>query len=176
MEDVAFLQPENQESLTVAPVLRLAARFPAAVPVEACDALEEELLDYMLLPSTDLPVVNREEGKPTQSPELCLYWHEVGKISTLSGATRFPHLTSLAKCILALPVANADTERVFSIVRKISTDYRGQMEQNTLCALVSCKLNNDQKCYELETPTELLRKARTATKEYNRAHSSKSKS
>lgn len=34
MEDVAFLLPENQESLTVAPVLRLATLFPAAVSVE----------------------------------------------------------------------------------------------------------------------------------------------
>ena len=175
MEDVAFLLPENQQSLTVAPVLRLAMRFPAAVPVEACDALEEELLDYMLLPSSDLPVVDREEDKPTQSSELCFFWQEVGKMSTVSGTTRFPHLTSLAKCVLALPVANADTERVFSIVRKISTDYRSHLEQNTLCALVSCKLNNDQKCYELDTPSELLTKARTATKDYNKAHSSKSK-
>ena len=58
MKDMSFLLPENQEDLAAAPVLRLAARFPAAVS-EACDALEEELLDYTLLPSTDLPSVER---------------------------------------------------------------------------------------------------------------------
>ena len=39
-------------------------------------------------------------------------------------------------------------------------DYRSQMEQNTLCALVSC---NDKISYELET--ELLSKA---TKDYTK--------
>ena len=70
MEDVSFLLPENQENLAAAPVLRSAARFPAAVSEEACDALDEELLDYTLLPSTDLPSVERTEGKPTQGAEL----------------------------------------------------------------------------------------------------------
>ena len=173
MEDISFLLPENQGSLAAAPVLRLAARFQAAVPEEACDALEEELLDYMLLPSTNHPSVDREESKPTQSAQLCVYWQEIGRMSTVTGTATFPNLTSLVKCILALPVANADTERIFSIVRKVVTDYRTQLEQNTL--LVSCKLNNDKKCYELETPSELLSQACTATMEYNRAHSSKCK-
>ena len=164
LEDVSFLLPENQGCLAAAAVLRLAARFPAAVPEEACDALEEELLDYTLLPSTDLPSVEHEEGKPTQTAELCEFWQQIAKMSTVSGAARFPNLTNLAKCVLVLPVANADTERIFSIVRKIVTDYRTQMEQNTLCALVSCKLNNDLKCYELETPKDLLSRACTATK------------
>lgn len=114
LEDVSLLLPENQESLAAAAVLCLAARFPAA---EACDVLEEELLDYTLLPATDLPSVEREEGKPMQAAELCHFWQQIGKMSTISGAARFPNLTSLAKCVLALPVANADTERIFSIVQ-----------------------------------------------------------
>ena len=77
-------------------------------------------------------------------------------MSTVSGTARFPNLTSLAECVLALPIAIADTERVFSIVQKIITNYRNQLEQN---ALISCKLNNDNKCYELETPSELLSRA-----------------
>ena len=48
MEDVSFL-PETQGSLAAAPVLCLAAHFEADVPEEACDALEEELLDYLLV-------------------------------------------------------------------------------------------------------------------------------
>ena len=70
---MSFLLPDNQENLPAAPVLRLAASFPAAVSEEACDALEEELLEYTLLPSTDLPSVERTDGKPTQSAELCVF-------------------------------------------------------------------------------------------------------
>ena len=94
-------------------------------------------------------------------------------MTTPDGSARFPNLSQLAKCILALPVSNAETERVFSVVRKIVTDYQTQMDQSTLCALISCKLNSDSKCFELATPNELLRQAKTATMEYNRAHGSK---
>ncbi len=74
-------------------------------------------------------------------------------MTTPDGAVRFPNLSRLAKCVLALPVSNAETERVFSIVRKIVTDYRTQMDQNALCALLSFHA----KCFELATPDELLK-------------------
>ena len=64
-------------------------------------------------------------------------------MTTTDGSARFPNLSQLAKCILALPVSNAEAERVFSVIRIIVTDYRIQMDQSTLCALISCKLNSD---------------------------------
>ena len=150
VDDVAFLLPNKKDSVTPAIVVRLAARFSAALQQEAHDALEEETLDYILLPSSTLPsVVQGSEGQPIKSEEVCAYWQHIGRMTTLDGAARFPNLSRLAKCVLTLPVSNAETERVFSIVRKIVTDYRTQMDQSTLCALISCKLNNDSKCFEL---------------------------
>ena len=173
LDDLGVLMPENQDSITVDSVLRLAAHFPAAVPEESFDTLEEEALDYILTPSSTMPSVRKEEGKPTQSVDMCVYWQEIGRMKTLEGRPRFPNLTKLAKCLLALPHSNADTERVFSMVRKIVTDYRTEMEQSTLCALVACKLNSDCDCFKLETPKELLKKAKGATTAYNKEHSSK---
>ena len=54
IDDVAFLLPDKQGSFTTASVDRLAGRFSAAVPQEALDALEEEILDYILLPPSAL--------------------------------------------------------------------------------------------------------------------------
>ena len=65
------------------------------MPEEACDALEEEILDYMLLPPTSLPSVSHQENKPTQSAELCVYWQEIGRMSTVAGSARFPNLTKI---------------------------------------------------------------------------------
>ena len=62
---------------------------------------------------------------------------------------------------------------MLSVVRKIVTDYRTEMYPSTLCALISCKLNSDSKCFELATPNELLRQAKTAIMECNIAHGSK---
>jgi len=132
----------------------MAEHFPAAVCVGSLDALEE-VLDYKPSPSSAIPSVRSEPGKPTKSAELCVCWQEIGRMKTLCGTPRFPNFTRLAKCILSLPISNADTEKVFSIVRKIVTDYRTEMDQSTLCALVSCKLNSNSNCYDLETPKEL---------------------
>lgn len=141
LDDLSVLMPEHQTNISVAAVLRLAEHFPSAVPENAVDQLEEEVLDYTLMSPETLPTVHKETGKLTKSEELCTYWQSVGKLMTMDGNARFPNLTSLAKCLLALPHSNADTERVFSIVRKIMTDYRTEMEQSTLCALLACKLN-----------------------------------
>ena len=66
-------------------------------------------------------------------------------MTTLSGLLRFPNLIKLAKCVLALPVSNAGTEEVFSIVRKVITDYCTQLN---LCSFLACKLNNDCGCFQ----------------------------
>ena len=174
VDDVAFLLPQNQDKVTTALILRLACRFSAATPPDCLDALEEETLDYILLPSSSLPSpVGNDNSEQSKNDELCAYWQQIGKMTTLGSTARFPNLSRLAKCILSLPVSNADTERVFSIVRKIITEYRTQMDQSTLCALLACKMNSDYKCYDLATPSDLLRNAKSATMEYNRAHSSK---
>ena len=135
------------------------------MPKESIDALNEEMLStnwlqhHVYLYSSEL----NGEASSSVGVELCSNWEEIGRMKTLDGRPRFPHLTSLAKCVLSLPVSNADTERVFSNVIKIVTDYRTEMEPSTLCALLSCKLNSNVDCFELETPLDLLRNAKRAT-------------
>ena len=173
VDDVVILLPENQPKVNVSTVSRLIKRFNKVVPEDEYDALESEVLDYSLTPMAELPSVPREEGKLTKSAEICEYWQKVGMLKTLEGTDRFPHLVRLAKCILALPHSNADTERVFSITRKILTDYRSELDQSTLCALVACKMNSDEKCFELNTPKNVLDVAKGATMKYNREHISR---
>ena len=144
------------------------------MPQESIDALGEEM-DYKLAQTRSLPSsALNGEASSSVGVKLCSYWREIGRMRTLDGRPRFPHLTSIAKCVLSLPVSNADTERVFSNVRKnIVTDYRTEMEQSTLCALLSCKLNSklNINCFVLETPLDFLRNAKRATMDYNRQHS-----
>ena len=171
-DDVTVLLPENRSDVSSAAVIRLAKRFSAAAPPDIYDALEEEVLDYKLSAQSEFPELDREGKECIENHQICSYWQCVGELKTLCGAARFPHLSRLSKCLLALPVSNAETERIFSIVRKIVTDYRSQMDQSTLCALISCKVNNDTVCFQLDTPTSLLKEAKSATVKYNLAHSS----
>jgi hypothetical protein len=132
----------------MAAISRMATRFQAAVPEQTLDALEEEVLDYKLAPSSSMPTTT----------DLCSYWQGVGEMCGLDGTSRFPHFTKLA--VLALPVSNADTERVFSIVKKIVTSYRTDLERRTLCALVSCKPLT-------AIAKELLKSAKGASMDYS---------
>ena len=99
IDDVANLLPENRSRVTGAAVLRLARWFPAALSEDKFDDLEEEVLDYGVLEywmasSAEMPSVNRDDGKPTKSEELCTYWQEIGNMKTLQGENRFPCLIS----------------------------------------------------------------------------------
>ena len=149
LNDLAILFPENKTEVSRSTVSRLGRRFNAAVSDEQCDSLDEEVLDYLLLSPELLPKCHKEAGKPTNVEKLCEYWQKIGEMKTASGELRFPNLTKLFKCLLSLPHSNADTERVFSIVRKILTEQRSQLDQSTLCALIGCKLNNSHPCYQL---------------------------
>ena len=52
VDDVAFLLPDHHDNVTAASILRLAQRFPSALPQEVHDALEEETLDTSVYSST----------------------------------------------------------------------------------------------------------------------------
>ena len=57
-------------------------------------------------------------------------------------------------------------ERLFSIINKIDTSQRSNLHAQTVCDLLSVKINNDHECYrsdQLFSP-DLLYHAKTATK------------
>lgn len=119
--------PNNCCSLATTAVMHLARRFLVAIPQDKCDASQKEVLDYTLTPQSDFPEIDKEGRPAYANHELCTYWQtiDISKMKTLSGTARFPYLCKLSKCLLALhiPVSNAETEKVFSMVRKIITDY-----------------------------------------------------
>ena len=65
--------------------------------------------------------------------------------------------------LLSIPVSNANSERGFSILRKIHTDQRSNLSQSTIIALMSIKFNSDCCCHDAELPPELLQKCKKAT-------------
>ena len=60
---------------------------------------------------------------------------------------RFGVLSQLAKRVVVLPHSNADTERLFSMVRKIITDQRVSLDPSTVCYLLSAKIHNSKPCF-----------------------------
>ena len=151
LRDLEILKPKKLTSSTIDSVIGLAKRFPQLELSDApsLDKLREECLDYILSPS-DLPTVEEYTGADqVKRHRVGRYWWEVGVILTLAGECRFPSLTKLMMGLLSIPASNADSERGFSILRKIHTDQRSQLSQSTIVAVMSIKFNCDDCCFRL---------------------------
>ena len=80
------------------------------------------------------------------------------------GQTRYEELANLALCLLSIPTSNADCERVFSLVRRIKTDFRSSLATETVSSLISCHYNNHGHCCEHTAfDGELLKKVKRCT-------------
>ena len=86
-------------------------------------------------------------------PKAGLFWLEVGKMTTFEGQPRFNLLHKLMSGLMSIPVSNTDSERGFSILRKIHTDQRSNIDQSTIVALMTIKFNIDKCCLDIWTPS-----------------------
>ena len=96
----------------------------------------------------------------------------MGKGKTSTGSHRSATLCAVVLPLLSLPNSNADSERGFSMVKKIDTDSRSDLGQDTICALFSCKLNTEDSCFKFQPSDELLKSVKSATWQYVKAHPS----
>ena len=144
-------------------LVQLANRFTSFSPDEL-DSLNLEFLDYRASPLDQLPTyeVDRAGG-------IDHFWAAMAKVTSVMNLEvfRFGTLSSLAQVLLVLPHSNADPERLFSMVRKIETEERRQLDSSTVCDLLSVKINNDKPCYLNShlINNSMLQKAKKATME-----------
>ncbi|KAK2154429.1 hypothetical protein LSH36_269g09031 [Paralvinella palmiformis] len=81
----------------------------------------------------------------------------MGRKKKFVGVVGFPLLTHVMTTLSVIAHSNADSERVFSMVRKIDTDSRSQLGSDTLRALLSCKINTDDPCYAFVSDKDLCK-------------------
>ena len=65
--------------------------------------------------------------------------------------------------LLTIPCSNADAERGFSILMKMHTDQRSNLEQSAIISLMMMKFNCDSCCYDVTLNEDLLIKSKKAT-------------
>lgn len=166
MKDLGVLQPDKTATYSVETVLGLARRFPQLELADAAslDQLREEFTDLKLSPG-DLPSVSVYKAADLEMrPRVGSFWSAVGNIKTLEGTDRFILLCKLMFGLLSIPCSNADSERGFSILRKIHTDQRSNLNQATIIALMSMKFNCDDCCHDIRLPSGLLSDCKKATR------------
>ena len=58
-----------------------------------------------------------------------------------SSIPTYSTLLVLIRALLALPASNGDSERCFSMVRKIDSEDRSHLERSTVASLLTLKIN-----------------------------------
>ncbi|XP_047210415.1 uncharacterized protein LOC124860864 [Girardinichthys multiradiatus] len=151
LKDMKVLDPAARLDITPGTVARLGALFPQLSLSE--DRLREELIDYQVTDSKHLP----QEDKTDR------FWGLVGK------DVRFSELPRLMKALLCILHSTASSERVFSMVRKIVTENRMSLDNSTVCALLSCKINHSGPGHKYTPSKRVLKDAKAATNLYNKS-------
>ena len=93
---------------------------------------------------------------------------KIGQIKGTDGKPKYPLLTNVIKGILVIPHSNAESERAFSSVRITRTEFRPNLSDQQLSALVVEKFwmfSSRVVCYEQTISEEILRKAKSANYE-----------
>ena len=125
-------------------LVQLANRFGSFSPDEL-DTLNMQFRDYRAAPLDQLPTYDPCEA----AGAIDHFWAAMAEVKSVTNLEvyRFGTLSSFAQVLLVLPHSNADPERLFSMVRKIETEARGNLDPSTVCDLLSVKINNDTPCY-----------------------------
>jgi len=110
------------------PELIICSRF-GLVTDDHHDTLVAEFQDHELIPDDELPLYSSDSRVNT-------FWAEMAK-KKFAGGMRFPNLAHLMTTLSVIADSNADSEHVFYICRKIDTDARSQLGNDTLHALLS---------------------------------------
>ncbi|KAJ8877861.1 hypothetical protein PR048_022320 [Dryococelus australis] len=91
-------------------------------------------------------------------------WSLVGKIKSACGHFKYAHLSKVMLTILTIPHSIAESERIFSQVRKTRTQFRLSMSSETLDKLMVVKARQ-QGNYEQNFDSAFLKKAKSASRE-----------
>lgn len=161
VNSLSFLNPEERGDVTFGNVMNIVKRFPVLVTETQLSQLEEEFNDYQVTPSSEMPVYTNETNVDT-------YWSAISEMKNkVTKTARFPLLSRVCKAMCSIPNSNADCERVFSIVKHIQTEQRSCLDNTTLCALLTTKINTDCLCFQLKPEKDQLLTAKKACVTYN---------
>lgn len=95
---------------------------------ESLDKISEE---WRILPS----ILEECQKKKLSLESVEDFWHSLSKMKNFDDSLLFPNLTKLAEYALTLPHANADSERIFSIVTDVRTKKRNKLSHEALNAI-----------------------------------------
>ena len=155
LQTLSFLNPEKCQTMPQSTFDTVEERIPIAFD-KATVKLEHR--EFML----------DGEVQPDENDNAVDFWLKISHQKSPMGEKKYCNLATLALQLLSIPSSNADSERVFSLVRRIKTEFRSSLQTDTLSALIGCHFNKTTDCCEkVHLDESLITKAKTCTHERN---------
>lgn len=95
------------------------------------------------------------------------WWLKVIDLKSPSGSPLYSNLSDLIKVLLVLPCDQAPVERVFSMVNKFHTKYSPTIQNSSVCALLTCKVNSKVPCPQMAVSNHLAKQVKSAVTHRN---------
>lgn len=90
------------------------------------------------------------------------FWRQIG--------AKYPELGNLIPRIFALPNSNAQTERIFSLMKAVHTPTRNSLILSTINNILSIKVNKHTSYTGFDFGPSVKRACKEATDTYNKLH------
>lgn len=128
--------------------------------LDSCSKADQLSLEY-----TDFLVAPCDV---TKSEDVLSFWSDA--------ESTYPLLVELVRLMMTFPHSNAASERMFSMLKKIHTDFRDNLCLDTIRALLAYKVNSYGCCINQKYDDERLKQLKRAAMTYNDRHTSASAS
>ncbi len=100
----------------------------------------------------------------SQHCRMDVLWTYLTTLKHPDGSTVFNKLPKVALLVLTLPHSNAEEERVFSMVSKNKTKFRGSLQMDgSLSSILTLKCADIEPCHQFDPPRNVLETAKRAT-------------
>ena len=90
----------------------------------------------------------------------------------ITNTPRSPLMSRIVRAVMTIPNSNSECERIFSIMKKIQTDTTSNLDNLTVCVLLTVKVSNTKQCHTLKPSKDILRTANKDCAGYNKYFSS----
>ena len=151
---LSFLDPSLSQKKSTSTFEVIEAHFPISFDKSAVK------LEYREFGTDD--TLNTDES------DAMHFWLSALNMKSPMGSPKHEHLIILALQLLSIPMSNADSERVFSLVKRIKTVFRPNLVPETVSVLIRCRFNKTMQCCDMHKfEDSLLSKAKNCTRERN---------
>lgn len=96
---------------------------------------------------------SKNEIKSFEKIGIVQFWCKIVQAKNFNDNFIFPNLSKLVKKLFALPHANADAERIFSVVTDVRTKKRNKLSHdnlNSICIIRSFLQNEEIDCKDFK--------------------------